>query len=223
VVAGLREQNKARRRSAILDAAIELLRTTDPKHLTTGQIAARAGVSHATVFNLIGTRDQLLQALIDRVLFGVVESLVELDAQTGGDPIAAARLIIDHSVAAFSSESQVFRRVIATIGSSGRLAELPAFDPALLQTAAIREAQKRRIIADEFDASGLGRQIFLSYLGAARAWAVGQLDDRGFQTAARHGLISILAATATDDHRDPFRTELRVLMKELGDAAPAAR
>ena len=222
-MAGLREENKARRRSAILDAAIELLRTTDPKHLTTEQIATLAGVSHATVFNLIGTRDQLLQALIDRVLFGVVESLVELDAHTGGDPIAAARLIIDHSVEAFSSESQVFRRVIASLGSSGRLAELPAFDPALLQVAAIREAQERGIIAEEFNAAGLGRQIFLSYLGAVRSWAVGQLDDRGFLTAARHGLISILAATATDDHRDGFREELRLLMNELAVADPIAR
>ncbi len=196
----------------------ELLRTTELKDLTTEHIAARAGVSHATVFNLVGTRDELLQALIDRVLFGVVDSLVELEARTGGDPIAAARLVVDYSVAAFTSESQVFRRVISALGSIERVATFPAFDPAQLQVAAMREARARGIIAKEFDAEGLGRQIFLSFLGATGSWARGSLDDRGFLAAARHGLVTVLAATVDDVNRDAFRKELRTLSKQLARA-----
>jgi AcrR family transcriptional regulator len=218
-VAGLREENKARRRAAILDAATELLRTTEPKDLTTEQIAATAGVSHATVFNLVGTRDQLLQALIDRVLYGIVDSLVELDARTGGDPIAAARLIVDYSVGVFTSESAVYRRVISTLGSIERLEVSPAFDPAQLQVAAIREARARGIIAKAFNAEGLGRQIFVSYLGATTSWARGRIDDRGFLTAARHGLVAVLAATATPTYRDAFTKELCVLSNKLARSA----
>ena len=194
---------------------MELLRNAELKDLTTERIAARAGVSHATVFNLIGTREQLLQALIDRVLFGIVDSLVELDAQTDGDPIAAARLIIDYSVGVLTADSKVFRSVIAALGSSEWPTASPAFDPAQLQVAAMREARARAIIGKDFDARGLGRQVFLSYMGATNAWARGALDDAGFLTAAHHGLVTVLAASATDDHREGFSKELRALTKKL--------
>ncbi len=217
-MAGLREENKARRRTAILDASIELLRAHELRDLTIEQIAARAGVSHATVFNLIGTREQLLQALIDRVLFGIVDSLVALDARTEGDPIAAARLVIDFSVSAFASEPKAFRAVISTLGWAERTTGLPAFDPAQLQVAAVREAQTRGIISKEFNAEGLGRQIFLSFLGATNAWARGVLSDAGYRTAAEHGLIAVLAATATDKYVGDFRKELRSLSQKLGRA-----
>jgi AcrR family transcriptional regulator len=222
-VVGLREENKARRRAAILDAAFELLRSNDPKDLTTEQIAAGSGVSHATVFNLVGTREQLFQALIDRVLFGVVDSVVALEARPNGDPIAAARLIVDYSVSTFTNDSVVYRRVLVAVGSAGPFSALPAFNPAKLQVAAMREAQARRIVSREFDPGGLGRQIFLSYLGAMHSWSIGRLDDASFLTAARHGLVSVLAATATNRYRTGFQEELRVLTKKLAKSGPSDR
>ena len=60
------------------------------------------------------------------------------------------------------------------------------------------------ILRDDVDAAGLARQIFVSYTGAMTLWSVGRLDDAGFSIAARHGLYTALAATATDAHRDEF-------------------
>ena len=79
----------------------------------------------------------------------------------------------------------------------------------------MRQAQSMGIIRKDIDASGLARQIFLSYTGAAMLWSAGRLDDAGFLTAARHGLFTVLAAAATDDHREQFIDRMRPLSKTL--------
>ena len=89
------------------------------------------------------------------------------------------------------------------------------FDPARLQEAAIREAQQRGIVDLRFDAAGLGKQIFASYSAAMLRWATGKIDDGGFAVMARHGLVAVLAATATDDYRHDFRDELIALSASL--------
>lgn len=214
---GLREQNKARRREAILDAALVLLRDHETRDLTTEQIASEAGVSHATVFNLVGTREQLLRALLDRVLLDVVESLERLGADHD-DPIKAARLIVERSVTAFGAEPVAYRRIVRAVGVADPMIGSASFDPALLQVAAMRDAQRMGIVDRGFDPDGLGRQIFVSYFGALMQWASGRFDERALLIAVQHGLVSVLAATATDDYRAAFVKELRTLTKRLARA-----
>jgi hypothetical protein len=72
----------------------------------------------------------------------------------------------------------------------------------------MQAAQSMCIIRDDVDAAALGRQIFVSYSGALSLWCNDRLDDDGFSTVARHGLLTALAAAATDDHRDRFLAEM---------------
>jgi AcrR family transcriptional regulator len=95
---GLRERNKAKRRAAILDATLELLATTRVDALSTERIAERAEVSPATVYNLVGTRQELLTALIDRVIEGLVDTVA--DGTRAHDPIGDAATIIEQSARA---------------------------------------------------------------------------------------------------------------------------
>jgi AcrR family transcriptional regulator len=220
-VVGLREQNKAKRRGLILDAALELLRANVAAEVTVEQIAMHAGLSPATVYNLVGPRPILLAALVDRVIDDLVHSLADLATRIEGDPIEAARLIVDQSVAAFTAESAAFRRIVRERGHGGVGEGGLSLDPAQLQIAALRDAQLSGIIDPTFDAAGLGRQIFLSYGAAMQSWASGQLDDREFGIAARHGLLAVLAATATDQHRSGFCDELRLLSVALASASRA--
>jgi AcrR family transcriptional regulator len=208
---GRRDINKAKRRDAILDAAVSLLNDRPSEAVSTEEIAALAGVSPATVYNLIGTRDDLVYALVSRVLSELGDSL---DALNPSDPIAAAQLIIDHTVAVFVADSAAFRQVVA-IGQRGLAQRAESLDPSVFQVTAMRQAQAMGILRDDIDAAGLARQIFLSYTGAITRWSAGRLDDDGFLTAARSGLFTALAAAANDHHRPQFLARLRALGKEL--------
>ena len=51
----------------ILDAAEELFATRNPNEVTVREVAERAGVSHALVHQYVGTKEELLNAVIQRV------------------------------------------------------------------------------------------------------------------------------------------------------------
>ena len=213
-MAGLRERNKARRVEAILDAAVELLDEHPLDEITTEQIAERAGVAPATVYNLVGTRDRLLRSISDRVIEDLVDAVAGA-AASDADPIAVAHLIVDRSVAAFTRHSRAYRRIVAAGRATDRARREGSIDPSELQVAAMRDAQELGVVRDDVDPVALGRQIFISWIGAMDHWADGSLDDDGFAVATRHGLLVVLAASAVDAHRDRFLDELRVSGAEL--------
>lgn len=206
-VAGVRDINKAKRRAAILDATISLFGQRPSDEVTTEEIAELAGVSPATVYNLIGTRDDVIRGAVARILAELADSLAQLDPT---DPVAAALLVVDQTVQAFVADSNAFRQMVrlAPRASSVR-AEL--VDPSEFQVTAMRQAQQLGIIRADIDAAALARQIYLSYTGAMTLWSSGHLSDEGFSTAARHGLFTALAAAAVDDQRDRFLDRMRVL------------
>jgi len=192
---------------AILDAAVELLESDRLEDVTTERIAARASVAPATVYNLVGTREQLLSALVDRVVDDLVAAVAEATADDD-DPISVAHLVVDHSVAAFARNSHAFRQVVRAGRSIERSTPTMRVDPSQLQVAALTRAQELGLLRADVDPAGLGRQVFISWIGAMEHWARGQLDDDGFAVAARHGLLVVLAAAAADAHRDGFLEQL---------------
>ena len=217
---GLRERNKAKRREAIVDSALALLRRHPLHEVSIERIAAGAEVSPATVYNLIGSREQLLISCVDRVLDRLVDELVALGPDT--DPIERARLIVGRTAEAFIADREAYRQILGVVGDVTRSGSTLAMDPAQLQVAAMRDAQQRKLLRPDVDPAAVGRQVYLSYNGAMFAWAGGALSDDGFRIAVRHGLVSALAAFASDRHRRRFVEELAELGAQLTAAGWAA-
>jgi AcrR family transcriptional regulator len=213
----LRTANKQRRRDAILDAAIELIRDRGVSAVTSERIAARANVAPATLYNLIGPREELLRQLVGRSLDAVDEELGCLPIRP--EPIAAARTMVDRWVIGFVAESVVLRQVVlltSPADDDGRRARRDR-----TMTAAIIEAQADRVIRSDVAAESVAQQILMSFDGAMLRWCRGALSDSGFELSARHGLISALAAATTHTHRWQFSDELVELGEQL--TAPGTR
>src|SRR5256714_8663127 len=115
---GLRERGKRRRTERILDAALELLREDPDQHLTVERIAERAEVAPMTVYNLVGTRDEMWRALADRALQDLDIASIRAD-----DPQDRARKIVDAVVRVLSADAGVFRALLAGWSHSGRVLE----------------------------------------------------------------------------------------------------
>ena len=146
---GLRERNKAKRRDAILDAAADLLRKGDLAEVTTERVANLAEVSLATVYNLIGTREQLFMALIERVINSVIAALAEIGTEPGTDPIARACLINDHTVEAFVADSAVYRQVVRVVGAVDTTRSSLRFDTPKMFSQELEFRSKRKMISTE--------------------------------------------------------------------------
>ena len=210
---GLRERNKAKRRDAIVDATLELLRAHPIEDVSIERIAALAEVAPATVYNLVGSREGVLLACLDRLVDRLVERLVELGSTE--DPVELALAVVDESAEMFIADGQAYRQVLGELGDVSRSGSRLAVDAGQLQIAAMRDAQSRGVLRADLDPAAVGRQVYVSYNGALYAWAGRCLSDDGFRFAARHGLWTALAAAAADAHRDRFVAELRDLGPRL--------
>jgi AcrR family transcriptional regulator len=213
---GLRERNKAKRRDAVLDAALDLLDRPGTDAPTTEQIAERAEVSVATVYNLVGTREQLLMALVDRLIGDVAGAAREL--LNDREPVAALRELIAAAIDLLTSRTDAHRKVILHLTAAATPDLHTKLSPATAFTEALRRAQDDKVLRDDLSAEALAFQLYLSFNGALLRWAAGALTDERFKAAALHGLGVVLAASATTRGRPALLVDLRALGERLGSS-----
>lgn len=135
-----------RRRTAILDAAAQLLRDRGPAGLTTRAVAEAAGVQAPAIYRLFGDKDGLLDAVAEYVMATYVSAkaaIVTAASSAGVDPLedlrsgwdaqidfglanpALFRLLSDPDRVTQSPAAQAGRRVLESrvhrIAETGRL------------------------------------------------------------------------------------------------------
>jgi AcrR family transcriptional regulator len=193
---GLRERNKSKRRQAILDATVSLLREREFGEVTIEEVAALAEVSPHTVYNLIGTRDELAYALMGRVVRHMATTAPLPDGMPD-DPAQGLRAITDHAVDALIAEPNAYRSIVRAVSSlphwpqEGRQ-PFAVYDRAacLLEDAGVlRPGLSHRLVS---------RHAILGMFGSMMAWARGQSDAR-FRLDCRLNLALVLASTTTGD------------------------
>ncbi len=194
-----REQSKASRREAIFEAARDLLRDGTAGS-SAEHIARRAGVSTATLYNLIGPRDQLLGGLLSHLFAALTAHVAAFEA---GDPLICAQEVVTHSVALFCEDARLWRRVIheASGAFAARVAPYIESQPIDLMIAAMRRAKAAGQLARTADADATALQIYASYNGALFLWAGERFTDRDFLEQARSGLWIAIAALGSPGAR----------------------
>ncbi|KAA1379904.1 TetR/AcrR family transcriptional regulator [Aeromicrobium fastidiosum] len=189
------ERGKRRRIAEILAAARELLNEQAADEVTTSRIAARAGVAPMTIFNLIGTRDDLWAAIAAASLTEVSHGSSEIE-----DARERAHAIADQFMSAIISEAPVWRALISSWRDSGRVLEgeptgalLSCFDDAVDQGHLSHEVDIRRLVAT----------ILSGFVGAAHQWAAGLISDRGMRRRASD-LVDLALAAGRPDGPPPM-------------------
>jgi AcrR family transcriptional regulator len=200
---GLRERHKRDRRERILEAVRKLLREQPLQTPTVERIAALADVSPASVFNLVGPREQLWGALCDLLM-------EELDACLGfaaeEDPRAQARRIVDETVQLFIADAAVYKHLVNSWQGGGvRLQENPV--PRLRE--ALRRGQAVGMLRPELHVEALVGHIATASGGALRHWAAGQVSDAAFRMRVRFAVDVVFAAGASEDWRPELQQPLQ--------------
>lgn len=176
---GLRELNKRRRTDRILAAALELLREDPDQNVSVERIAEHAHVAPMTVFNLVGTRDEVWRAVADQAL-----GALDLDAITGSDPRERARHVVDAVVSVLTEDAPVFRALLSRWVQGGGL--VLEHDPTRVLTDCVSEASAAGLISPSADPRQYAEIIATGLLGAIHLWTAGLLDERAFHARAAH-------------------------------------
>ncbi|MCO8126257.1 TetR/AcrR family transcriptional regulator [Acidimicrobiia bacterium EGI L10123] len=193
---GLRERNKIKRREAILDATVSLLREKEFGDVTIEAVAQLAEVSPHTVYNLVGTRDELAYALMGRVVRHMART-APLPDGVPEDPSEGLRAITDHALDALTAEPAAYRSIVRAVSS---LPHWPTDqrEPFIVYEKAARLLDQGGVLRTGVSHRVVSRHTILGMFGSMMAWARGQSDER-FRDDARLNLALVLASTTTGD------------------------
>lgn len=217
----LRERNVEARRQRILTAARSLLREGGLRGLSMRKLAREAQLSVNTLYNLWGTREEILEALFldakDRI-----DELIPA-ATLPEDPVDHCRALIRDTVREVVADERVYRamilaRIEGAIAGYHYSAEVMAHVVRRL-AAAIKVARKTGIVDSTLKPKQVALQIHQGFDVAALEWAFGGLDDAQFEARALYGLNLALLAIVHADYRPEIEATLRTLERKLRNSA----
>ena len=218
----LREVNCESRRQRILDSARRLIGNEGLSAVTMRRLARDAGLSVTTLYNLIGSRDKIVAAVVGDAI-DRIDDVLAREAPLD-DPLEHCRAIVTVSIAYMIENEDLFRPLAReivdpsaddslddAISTNFRIANRAAG----MQARAIREAISQGLLIDLLDPDCLGSQIYHGWEAAFFQWGRGLLSESEFRARALYGLYVALLGVAADPVRPMIASHLRNLDREL--------
>jgi len=217
LVSGLREHNAEVRRQQILRAARALLSRGGIGALSMRKLAEEASLSVNTLYNLWGTREEILRALTldarDRM-----EASLAIDALPE-DPIDCCRTLVRTTVGEMSRQHEFFRPMILAwlegeiVGQPSPIEPMAHSIRVLSQI--IQKAQESGIFDCPMKPKHIAWQIEHGAQFASIQWALGRIDDAHFEARALYGLNLAFLGLVGGARRVEIQKKLRGLERKM--------
>ena len=213
----LRQRNVEERRQEILRAARVLLSRGGLAALSMRKLADEASLSVNTLYNLWGTREEILRALT----FDARERLeAALPIETSPeDPIAYCRTLVRASVRETCRQHEFFRPMLLA-WLEGEIAGKPSpVEPmehsVRMLSQIIREARKRGLVDCPMKPEQVAWQIQHGAQFASIQWALGRIDDAHFEARALYGVNLAFLGIAREARKPEIQSKLKGLERKL--------
>ncbi len=211
-----REAGKAERRRQIIRAARDLIRETGNAGLSMRGLAARAGVSLATPYNLFGSK----RAIVVAVLQDVREFQERFATVRAADPVEKIFAALDIAIAFYVGDPSFYRTLWSAVFDATDGVRNEILNPK-------RDAFWRGLLEDAFRAGALSadvdlglllRQLELLLRSVMFEWVVGEVGPERLAPLARHGYALILLGAASAEWRGPLKARAMEAQQALGVA-----
>ena len=207
---GLREENIEKRRRKILSAARKVVASKGPGELSMRALAGRAGFSVTTLYNLFGSKDEILLALIQE---GVASVQPIIDAQSESDPLAALERLTVIPAAFLARNAGLFQPMIAAglYQNGGRTPQMQTFYGTLVVAIEnlVKAAQDAGHLNKDVSARLLAAEIFYSFRVAVEDWGCGLIGNDALFRRIQVGVRVILLAAATGKAREQILNKVK--------------
>ncbi len=218
-----REDAKAERRRRIVAAARDLIKETGDAGLSMRAIAARAGVSLTTPYNLFGSKRAIVIALLEDVR-EFHERFSQLHRVGAVDRIFQAVSI----TLAYLADDADFYRTLWTealrFDSKELRGELQSPQRYGFWWALLNEARSEGALLPDVDLDPLLRALDAVYVAAMLAWVLGAIEVQELEAHVGYGYALTLRGAASGQYAERLEKRLIVYQKELQRlrAKPAA-
>jgi AcrR family transcriptional regulator len=217
---GRREAGKAERRRRIIRAARDLIRETGNAGLSMRVLAARAGVSLATPYNLFGSK----RAIVLAVLQDVREFHERFSHLRATDPLERLFLAVDIQIEIYLADPVFYKTMWAAVfdTSDDLRATLWNAKRDSFWRGLIAEAVEVGAIRREMSQEWLQRQLDHLFRCIMLDWVVGILQPDAVAPAAHHGYALMLKGACTSEWGGPLTARILLSQQRLEQAQLAA-
>lgn len=207
-----RTANMAARRERILDAARQIIAVGGFDALNLRELALMAGVTVPTIYNLVGNKSSLVQALFDETITPF-ENLQYI--ANDSDPVASPEYFFDKVVATLRENENYYRAEFLArehLAETGDAMALAIHERTVqIAVEACEQAISVGLIAGKLSPQQLGSMIADHFRLAYHDWAHGNISLETFRHRVMTGTYMCLAADATSAYRDKLLSKLNTL------------
>ena len=217
-----REEAKGERRDRILAAAHDLLREVDAETVTVKAIAARSGLSAATVYNLFGSKSVILSQVFDLDLSGF-ETLV--GAAPSSDSLD--RIFDSIAIAArlYRDDPNFYRRTMVARGGArqgGQFASAVREPRMRFWRRLVETAIQEGALRADTDAAVVGVLLVQIASGALMDWASDAISVDQLEAETSFGFAAVLTSFAAKSAQPRLRRRMTALERAIGEHSRAA-
>ena len=171
-------------------------------------IAAAAGVSPATVYNLVGTRDEVMRAVLEDVVDTIADRVSPPDPH---QPVEAISTLLRVTAEVLTEDATAYRRAIGAMGDVGETGWLQTTIGELI---AARLAAAEALFDQSISVGHIAELIHIGYRGVLISWSYGQLPDNRLATTGTELALHVLGTTARAEVAAQAKRRLIELAKE---------
>ena len=190
--------------------------------LTTRGLAAAAGVSQPTLYNLIGTKEDIMKALVKESFDRIFERIKSISTDSALEAIEA---VVLGSVALYAEDETYYRaggiasdQLLGPIAANAEDKDVNKNNLAAqavgMAKAAVENAIKKGLLLGRLTSAELAEQMYIAYRGIHRDWAYGLISIDTFRLRAMRSFYVTLAVDATPDFRNQIEQKLFALVPE---------
>jgi AcrR family transcriptional regulator len=193
-----RELGKSQRREDIVNAARSLMREAGDPGFSMRTLAERAGVSIATPYNLFGSKQAILLAVLNDDLVEYEKALGELNADAI-DVLFESQSLVSQLV---HREPDFYRNMIAAVSRDGpEFRHMVSGPRYVLWKRLLGQATRAGLLSAQVDPDAFAIASSQLMLANVLEWAQGTLSLEEMEARNRYGLALTLLAIATDASR----------------------
>ena len=194
-----RVANMQARRRRILDEAANLLAEGGYAALTLRSLADHAAVTVPTIYNLIGSKDAVVAALVGDALDRLDVELARLSPARG---IGRAEAVITVSFALFAAQQHIYCSVFRSLDDVGINRQENVLGPLFRRAGAVHElaiseAVEAGFLRGRLQPLALAHNILHALMETFKLWALGALPVDVARARAFYALYVSLLADAT--------------------------
>ncbi len=215
------EQHKAERRRRILGAARKLITQGGVEALSMRQLAKESNLSVATLYNLYGSKADILYALLETAIDQMDTSLEAIPAE---DPLVFADCVTELATGMFIREQAFYRPLMAAINNIHDKEHEPVIGRrAMIDIErCLAAGAEAGLFPNLAEANLISRQFYLTLMQAILAWSIGLYDDNELRRQSQYAILICMLGICAPDVRPAVLQRITELNAKLASAYPFA-